>query len=138
MQAENLRRVCAVALFFLLIGCSPGAVGDENSGDKAESTEPAVIEKFLQATQTHEGALRGSSMQVSIEATIPKLKEHGSMKALRKISKVGTITYRMLMFQGDNTIKNEVIARYLTAEQQSQGDQSIAITPGQLQIQEQR
>lgn len=68
-------------------------------------------------------------MEVDINADVPSLKEHGHLHALRKISRVGQITYHVLGFQGDNTIKNQVIARYLQAEQQSQGDQSLAITP---------
>lgn len=68
-------------------------------------------------------------MKVDIDANVPGLKEHGKLSALRTISKVGTISYRMLGFQGDNSVKKDVIARYLQAEQQGQGDQSIAITP---------
>ena len=97
---------------------------DDSPGSTAQ-----IIDRYVQATETHEDALRGASMQVNIEASIPKLKEHGSLKALRKISKVGQVTYRVLGFQGDNTVKNDVIARYLQAEQQGQGDQTIAISP---------
>ncbi len=67
-------------------------------------------------------------MQVDIDASVPKLKERGTLRALRQISKVGQITYRILAFQGDTTVKNQVIARYLEAEKQEQGDQDIAIT----------
>ena len=68
-------------------------------------------------------------MQVEITADIPKLKENGTLQALRKISKVGQVTYRVLSFQGDKTVKNQVIVRYLEAEQQGQGDNNIDITP---------
>lgn len=68
-------------------------------------------------------------MEVDIDASVPNLKEQGRLHALRKISKVGQITYHQLRFQGDNTVKNQVIARYLQAEQQGQGDQNLAITP---------
>lgn len=104
-----------------------GAKGD--IADQPDSQSEAIISKYLQATQTHEDVLRGASMQVDIDATVPKLKEHGKLRALRKISKVGQITYHVLGFQGDNTIKNQVIGRYLQAEQQGQGDQNLSITP---------
>jgi hypothetical protein len=68
-------------------------------------------------------------MEVDIEASIPELKKKGKLHALRNISKLGQITYKVLGFQGDNTIKKEVIARFLSAEQQSQGDNSMALTP---------
>jgi len=51
------------------------------------------------------------------------------LRALRKISKVGKITYRVLGFQGDSTVKKEVIGRYLQAEQQSQGDPGLTLAP---------
>lgn len=68
-------------------------------------------------------------MEVDINAFVPKLKENGRLHALRVISRVGRISYRVLGFQGSNTIKNQVIARYLQAEQQGQADASLAITP---------
>jgi hypothetical protein len=68
-------------------------------------------------------------MEVDIDASVPRLKQHGRLRALRKISNVGKITYRVLGFQGDNNVKKEVIARYLTAEQQSQGDPALLLTP---------
>ncbi len=68
-------------------------------------------------------------MEVEINASVPRLQEHGKLRALRKISKVGLITYRVLGFQGDNTVKKEVIGRYLQAEQQSQGDPGLLLTP---------
>ncbi len=68
-------------------------------------------------------------MEVEINASVPRLQQHGKLRALRKISQVGLITYRVLGFQGDNTVKKEVIARYLQAEQQSQSDPGLTLTP---------
>ena len=70
-------------------------------------------------------------MEVDIEASLPKLKKRGRLQALRHISRVGRITYDALHFEGDNTVKNHVIARYLSAEAeaQSDGSTSLAVTP---------
>jgi 3-deoxy-D-manno-octulosonate 8-phosphate phosphatase KdsC-like HAD superfamily phosphatase len=89
----------------------------------------AIVNKFLSATEEQENAMRGASMQVDISAEVPKLQKTGKLEALRSISKLGKITYNALGFSGDKTIKNEVIARYLTAETQPQADQNISITP---------
>ena len=99
--------------------------------DTSDSEKPpsAILDKYVQATQNHEDDLRGATMDVDIDASVPKLKQHGRLRALRKISKVGQITYHVLGFQGDNTIKNQVIGRYLQAEQQGQGDMSLAVIP---------
>lgn len=95
--------------------------------DTPESAQ--IIQNYLSASQAHRESLRGASMEVDIDASIPQLKKQGKLHALRNISKLGQITYKVLGFQGDNTIKKEVIARFLEAEKQSQGDDSMAVTP---------
>jgi hypothetical protein len=122
----NLAGAFAAALLVPLLG-----FGAPDSQSKAENkiVAAAVISKYVQATQSQSGGLRGACMQVEISASVPKLKEHGRLNALRKISKVGRITYHVLGFDGDNTIKTQVIGRYLQAEQQGLGDDKLAITP---------
>jgi len=123
---QKLRVILITVLLVVTGGMAPAADADEDGQDSASS---AIITKFVQATQNHQDSLRGASMEVEISAFVPRLKQNGHLKALRKISKVGQVTYRVLMFQGDNTIKNQVIARYLQAEQQEQGGQGLAIIP---------
>jgi len=98
-----------------------------DSSDDASGNSKAIISKYLEAT--NQQPVRAHSMEVEINASVPSLKEHGKLRALRKISKVGLITYRVLGFQGDNTVKKEVIARYLQAEQQTQSDPGLMLTP---------
>jgi len=66
-----------------------------------------------------------------MEGRIPKLKKEGRLHALRRISSLGRITYEMLKFDGDSTVKRQVIARYMEAEVEAQKDPSpaMAITP---------
>jgi hypothetical protein len=45
------------------------------------------------------------------------------------ISRLGKITYKALGFSGDNTVKQEVITRYLAAESEGRENGTIAITP---------
>ena len=70
-------------------------------------------------------------MEVEIEASLPKLKKHGRLQALRRISRLGRITYEIIHFEGDKSIKNDVIARYLTADTQVQPNDgaAVAVTP---------
>jgi hypothetical protein len=88
-----------------------------------------IVGKYLDATKTQQAALRGVEMEVDIDAKIPKLEKQGKLRALRKISKVGQITYKALGFSGDNTVKQEVIARYLQAESEARENGTIAISP---------
>jgi hypothetical protein len=92
--------------------------------------EEEIVSRYMDATQEQQTALRGGSMEVDIDARLPKRKMHGKLHALRNISKLGRITYHMLGFSGDNTVKTEVIARYLSAEvQANQGGSNFSITP---------
>jgi hypothetical protein len=98
----------------------------------ASDTAPdSIVENYLTASQSQQKALDGSSMEVDIQASVPHLQKQGRLRALRRISSLGRITYEALRFDGDNTVKHQVIARYLTAEAQSQSDEapSLAVTP---------
>ena len=64
-----------------------------------------------------------------MSASLPKLQKQGRLHALRHISALGRITYDMLKFDGDNTVKRQVIARYLEAETETRRAPESAITP---------
>lgn len=117
---------------FTLVGASlagvSAAVVHADVDDDLSGPSGVIISKYLEASQIHP-AEHGASMQVDIDASVPRLKEQGRLKALRQISKVGRVTYRVLGFQGDNTVKNQVIARYLEAEQQHRDNQKLSVTP---------
>ena len=70
-------------------------------------------------------------MDVEIDASLPKLKKHGRLHALRRISPLGLIRYEKAQFEGDGIVNKEIIARYLTAEVEAQKQQSplVAVTP---------
>lgn len=68
-------------------------------------------------------------MNVAIDAKLPRLEKQGKLIALRTISKLGKIGYKILGFQGDDTIKQEVIARFITAEIEQTRSADVAITP---------
>ena len=92
-------------------------------------TRLAIVDKYVDATQLQQNSLRGLQMEVDIDAQLPKLEKHGTLRALRKISRLGLITYKALGFSGDNTVKQEVITRYLAAETAGRENGTIAITP---------
>jgi hypothetical protein len=91
----------------------------------------AIVENYCAASQVQAQTTRGASMDVEIDASLPKLKKHGRLHALRRISPLGLIRYERAQFEGDRVVIREVISRYLTAEVEAQKDQSadIAVTP---------
>jgi hypothetical protein len=117
-----------------LTGCddSGGGTADakpDRSVKLDQETKLAIVDQYVEATHMQQEALRGAEMEVVIDAKLPALAKHGSMKALRMISRLGQITYKALGFSGDSTVKQEVIARYLAAESEARDLGTIAITP---------
>jgi hypothetical protein len=105
--------ICLSAVSVLAAGFEP------EPADKLELEGRPHLERYLTATKNQEEKLRGVAMEIDIDASLPSLNRKGKFHALRQISKLGKITYRAITFQGDNTIKNDVIARFLQAERES-------------------
>lgn len=116
-----------LSVFLLAAGPVLGAEG--NVPDFQGNTSDVIITQYLRATQSHAAPVADGAVEIDISASVPRWKKQGRLRVLRQISRVGQITYHVLGFQGDNTVKNQVIARYLQAEQQGQGKQDLAITP---------
>jgi hypothetical protein len=101
------------------------------SGAPAALAPDAIVANYCAASRGEAELLQGASMDVEIAASLPKLQKQGRLHALRRISALGRITYERLKFDGDNTVKSQVIARYLSAEAEAQGDESpsLAVIP---------
>ncbi len=113
-----------------LAGLLPVGILRADPEPEPDSVGNAILGRYVTATQTQQASMRGMKMDVDIDAQLPKLKKQGRLHALRSISQVGRVTYRALGFTGDNTVKKDVIARYLTAEVQAQGNgQDLSISP---------
>jgi hypothetical protein len=90
-----------------------------------------IVENYCAATRGQDRMIQAASMDVDIAAALPKLNKQGKLHALRRITALGRITYETLRFEGDGTVKNQVINRYLAAEAEAQEEPgaSVAVTP---------
>jgi hypothetical protein len=97
----------------------------------SDSRTAGIVERYVSAIQGQQRHPKAVSMEVDMDAQLPGLKKHGRFHALRFITKVGQIFYNRSRYEGDSTVKKEVIARYLEAEAQAREGyaNSIAITP---------
>jgi len=101
------------ALFALCL--APLAVAaDDRPANEAAAQE--TLQRYLAASKEQSRQLRDVEMNVEIDASIPKLNRRGKLSALRGIGRLGQITYKAITFQGDDSIKRDVIARYMQAE----------------------
>lgn len=87
-----------------------------------EAAWKVLLERYLSNVERDRSLLRDVTMEVEIEAELPRLKKEGRMRAIRTISKLGEVTYRAVSFIGDNTIKKDVIARFIKAEVDASGE----------------
>jgi hypothetical protein len=68
---------------------------------------------------------------IEIEAALPKLKKQGRLRAIRRMTPLGEADYEVLESSGDRTVRQQVIARYLSAQMTASElpAASVAITP---------
>ena len=99
--------------------------GLETVYDPPSNDDYRIIDRYLSATRSNR--VSGIQMDAEVDASLPKFKKNGRLEALRKISKLGKITWDRLHFSGDNTIKKEVIARFIQTEQDEVDNSKMAI-----------
>ena len=99
---------------------------------------PEVLNRYLAASQEQQTRLHDSTMEVQIEARLPRLKKEAQLHALRQITRVGQITYQAVRSAGDKMALKEVVYNYLRAETEASKNgvengkgktASISITP---------
>ena len=96
----------------------------------SSSDEPdAIVENYCAATQTQARMMRAATMDIDIDASLPSLKQHGKLHALKRITSLGRITFEALKFDGDGTVKKNVIARYLQGQADNAQSADLAVTP---------
>lgn len=71
------------------------------------------------------------SETIEIDATLSKLAKHGHLRAIRRLVPFGKPEYQVLELAGDQTVRQQVIVRYLSAEVRAatMPASSVAITP---------
>jgi hypothetical protein len=103
------------------------------AADPVSTPSPAdqIVDRYLCAVQNQESHPKDLRMDIDINAKLPRLKKQGRWQAFRFITRLGKIFYDRPHYEGDNTVKKEVIARYLEAEKQARNDYSgsLALTP---------
>jgi len=68
---------------------------------------------------------------IEVDASLPKLAKTGRLRAVRRLVPFGRPQYQVLEIAGDQTVKQQVIVRYLSAEERAaeMPPPSVAITP---------
>ena len=96
-----------------------------------------ILDRYLAANKEQQDLLRDSTMDVEIDASLPRLKKEATWEGIRQISRIGQITFQAIRSMGDKMVSKDVIYRYLTAEKDASNGlvegnvklDSIAISP---------
>src|SRR5260370_26925643 len=87
--------------------------------------------RYLASLQERNPFTESGPVDVEIEASLPGLARKGSMLAVRQTGASERSEYSIIRLDGDSTAKQQVIARYLAAQEQAEAlpSSSVAVTP---------
>jgi len=90
-----------------------------------------VLARYAAVLEQSSQRLDCRKVAVEIEASLPKLARRGRFQAIRELVAPGKHEYRDLQIEGDRTVRQQVIARYLSAEAQAEAlpSGSVAVSP---------
>jgi len=97
--------------------------------DDSSRNVPDIVDKYVQAVRIQGTAVRDGMVRVDVTATLLKSRRQSQIRAIRRVSDDGEVTYDILEKSGDEGIRRQVIGRYLTVESQWHYADATALTP---------
>jgi hypothetical protein len=96
-----------------------------------ESAPALAFGKYLVSLQERNLFTESGPVGIEIEASLPGLAKEGRMLAVRHTGASERSEYEAVRFDGDSTVKQQVIARYLAAQEQAEAlpYSAVAVTP---------
>lgn len=124
--------VIVPVLLLMAVVVRPG-LGAESTKPEVSSAAAAALQRFM-AGQGGDG---WPVEAVEIEAALPTLKKTGRLRAIRTLFPIGHPEYQVLEIAGDATVRNQVIVRYISADEKSAevSGGSVALTSANYKIQ---
>ena len=109
------------------------SLGAESTKPDASSAVVVTLQRFIAG----QGGGGWPVEAVEIEAALPALKKTGRLRALRTAFPAGHPEYQVLEIAGDPTVRNQVIVRYISADEKSTEVPGglVALTPANYKIQ---
>ena len=90
-----------------------------------------ALDSYLAANRLQQDRFRDSTMEVEIQARLPRMKREAIQRAMRQVGSSGEVSYQPVSSTGDNMVRKEVIARYMSEE----ADASRKLAIGDVQFQ---
>jgi hypothetical protein len=127
-QIPSFRSIL-LPLFFALTALLASTVRAADAPIVESNTAASMA--FARYAAALEEASPWSVETVDIDASLPKFEKRGRLRAIRRLLPFGKPEYQVLEIAGDQTVRQQVIIRYLSAEVQAAAipASSVAITP---------
>jgi hypothetical protein len=96
-----------------------------------DPNDPAAVTFARYIAGLQQTTMPWSIETIDIDASLPGMAKHARLRAVRHLLPFGKPQYQVVDFAGDQTVKEQVIFRYLSAESKA-GDvpaDSVAVTP---------
>lgn len=95
------------------------------------ATWAEALDAYLAANHLQQERLRDSTVEVEIQARLPRMKKEAIQRAVRQVASSGEISYQPVSSTGDGMVRKEVIARYMSEE----ADASRKMAIGDVKLQ---
>lgn len=109
-----LKPVVSLLLLFTIGPAVHPSRAAEIAKEHGRTDAVAALERYIGAGSAPSWALES----VEIHAALPDLTRSGRLQATRRVEPDG-VRYQIVQLTGDRTVKDQVIARYLTAEERA-------------------
>lgn len=120
-------RIAPIVLIILVTLVLPGTVFAGSSGEIEFGAPPqpapspnSLLTRYAAGLEETTAALECRAVALEIEASLPKLSKRGRLQAIQHSVPFGRSKYQVLKVEGDRTVTQQVIARYLSAKSQAE------------------
>src|SRR5260221_8627016 len=128
----SLNSALVPALLLMAVAGWSSRAAERTAADACPAAS-AVLQRFILSQERASG---WPLETIEIGASLPKLKKAGWLRAIRRTFPAEKPHYDVLEIAGDRTVKNQVIARYLSATERATDlpVSSVAITSANYEI----
>ncbi|MGH9667972.1 MAG: hypothetical protein ACRD9L_26440, partial [Bryobacteraceae bacterium] len=106
----------------ILLWIPANAGGASLPADTVIGSPSQALAHYLELSVRHDPLDQSSTVAVDIQASLPSLQKTGHLAAIRRPATAelaSSPNYQVLRVEGDATVRQQVIARYLSAERQA-------------------
>jgi hypothetical protein len=127
-HAQTLAALLSLAFNLTAFAGGPATIETMSVDPPAPSQ---ALARYLTGAANGDPWSEPNMVLMEIDACLPRLAERGHLRAIRDWAEYQTPGYRVIHIEGDATVKQQVIARYLSAEKRAAAlpATSIALVP---------